>query len=101
FFRAEDGIRGFHVTGVQTCALPIYAVGQALPPVELHAVEDELPALHDVGVTPGAGEFGGHVERAAADDRDRRPRRLGELRLGEEIGRASWRGRGRVCGRAR
>src|SRR5690606_40674454 len=21
--RAEDGIRGFHVTGVQTCALPI------------------------------------------------------------------------------
>src|SRR5690606_40745555 len=25
FFRAEDGIRDFHVTGVQTCALPIYA----------------------------------------------------------------------------
>src|SRR5690606_6567456 len=25
FFRAEDGIRGFHVTGVQTCALPISA----------------------------------------------------------------------------
>src|SRR5690606_40287378 len=24
FFQAEDGIRGFHVTGVQTCALPIY-----------------------------------------------------------------------------
>src|SRR5690606_39827715 len=24
FFRAEDGIRDFHVTGVQTCALPIY-----------------------------------------------------------------------------
>src|SRR5690606_40070120 len=23
FFRAEDGIRDFHVTGVQTCALPI------------------------------------------------------------------------------
>src|SRR5690606_40625554 len=22
-FQAEDGIRGFHVTGVQTCALPI------------------------------------------------------------------------------
>src|SRR5690606_41629878 len=26
FFQAEDGIRGFHVTGVQTCALPIYSV---------------------------------------------------------------------------
>src|SRR5690606_40554835 len=24
FFHAEDGIRDFHVTGVQTCALPIY-----------------------------------------------------------------------------
>src|SRR5690606_6761105 len=26
FFQAEDGIRDFHVTGVQTCALPIYTV---------------------------------------------------------------------------
>src|SRR5690606_39731300 len=26
FFQAEDGIRDFHVTGVQTCALPISAV---------------------------------------------------------------------------
>src|SRR5207302_2479356 len=24
FFQAEDGIRDFHVTGVQTCALPIF-----------------------------------------------------------------------------
>src|SRR5690606_40964241 len=27
FFQAEDGIRDFHVTGVQTCALPIWLVG--------------------------------------------------------------------------
>src|SRR5438046_10273694 len=27
FFQAEDGIRDWSVTGVQTCALPIYAVG--------------------------------------------------------------------------
>src|SRR5690606_40973603 len=26
FFQAEDGIRDFHVTGVQTCALPIWAM---------------------------------------------------------------------------
>src|SRR5690606_40114626 len=26
FFQAEDGIRDFHVTGVQTCALPIWTV---------------------------------------------------------------------------
>src|ERR1039457_7673702 len=26
FFQAEDGIRDYKVTGVQTCALPIYAI---------------------------------------------------------------------------
>src|SRR5690606_40541389 len=30
FFQAEDGIRDFHVTGVQTCALPIL-VSSCLP----------------------------------------------------------------------
>src|SRR5690606_40893341 len=29
FFQAEDGIRDFHVTGVQTCALPICLTGVA------------------------------------------------------------------------
>src|SRR5690606_39587222 len=38
FFQAEDGIRGFHVTGVQTCALPIY-----------------LPALDDGAIGTGEG----------------------------------------------
>src|SRR5699024_11703809 len=30
FFQAEDGIRDRNVTGVQTCALPIFPVGQTL-----------------------------------------------------------------------
>src|SRR5690625_5986176 len=30
FFQAEDGIRDGHVTGVQTCALPILTVVQGL-----------------------------------------------------------------------
>src|SRR5690606_40905550 len=30
FFQAEAGIRAFHVTGVQTCALPISGVPQRL-----------------------------------------------------------------------
>src|SRR5436309_2484707 len=30
FFQAEDGIRDFHVTGVQTCALPICPIHTAL-----------------------------------------------------------------------
>src|SRR5690606_40739492 len=28
FFQAKDGIRDFHVTGVQTCALPIFCDNQ-------------------------------------------------------------------------
>src|SRR5690606_39851057 len=31
FFQAEDGIRDFHVTGVQTCALPIFVSLENLP----------------------------------------------------------------------
>src|SRR5690606_39335099 len=33
FFQAEDGIRDFHVTGVQTCALPIFVGGYLRQPV--------------------------------------------------------------------
>src|SRR5215475_15522916 len=31
FFQAEDGIRDFHVTGVQTCALPISVHATSAP----------------------------------------------------------------------
>src|SRR5439155_8707552 len=31
FFQAEDGIRDGHVTGVQTCALPIFAMRTFTP----------------------------------------------------------------------
>src|SRR5690606_23857800 len=34
FFQAEDGIRDFHVTGVQTCALPIYQHNSGFLPHE-------------------------------------------------------------------
>src|SRR2546428_3244517 len=37
FFQAEDGIRDLIVTGVQTCALPIYSViTQAVPLTPIH-----------------------------------------------------------------
>src|SRR5256885_4078728 len=32
FFQAEDGIRDYKVTGVQTCALPIWSPGPARSP---------------------------------------------------------------------
>src|SRR5690606_39563815 len=37
FFQAEDGIRYFHVTGVQTCALPI------CPGTPAARLEDDTP----------------------------------------------------------
>src|SRR6267143_415658 len=46
FFQAEDGIRYGTVTGVQTCALPIYeALGHADPLVGVSAAMEELRAL--------------------------------------------------------
>src|SRR2546429_6498171 len=39
FFQAEDGIRDVAVTGVQTCALPIY--------VHLHELQLVLPLRRD------------------------------------------------------
>src|SRR5690606_40617435 len=50
FFQAEDGIRDFHVTGVQTCALPIShaANWNSFDPLALSALPHvtllELPA---------------------------------------------------------
>src|SRR5690606_19205167 len=41
FFQAEDGIRDFHVTGVQTCALPILAAAKQDDP-SLDISEDIL-----------------------------------------------------------
>src|SRR5262249_59441174 len=43
-FQAEDGIRDWSVTGVQTCALPIYDRGDADRHKLTDFVEDELGA---------------------------------------------------------
>src|SRR3712207_73542 len=47
FFQAEDGIRDIGVTGVQTCALPIYEQGEWVN------IVDETPVSMNVwGFTP-------------------------------------------------
>src|SRR6266540_5538094 len=48
FFQAEDGIRDRDVTGVQTCALPIYRDGARVQ-VALEAVE----LRHEISVELG------------------------------------------------
>src|SRR5256885_9940808 len=44
FFQAEDGIRDYKVTGVQTCALPIYMSPYQAPG---HALFEWLPILEE------------------------------------------------------
>src|SRR5690606_39866147 len=61
FFQAEDGIRDFHVTGVQTCALPILELRwrrRALPPRRRGAPDPACPPLR-----PGPGRP--HIARRA------------------------------------
>src|SRR5690606_39353891 len=48
FFQAEDGIRDFHVTGVQTCALPISFI--ALGAATQNIAVGELAPVHVVMV---------------------------------------------------
>src|SRR5258708_16051966 len=89
FFQAEDGIRDDLVTGVQTCALPIW---RRVQPVEHR---NRAPGS-DVtgGVFLGADHSGsnpGPAWRAAARHRRRGAEvaRSGERRVGEE-GRSRW-----------
>src|SRR5256884_9347732 len=42
FFQAEDGIRDVAVTGVQTCALPIYCKEGEFPGERHEALQDEM-----------------------------------------------------------
>src|SRR5690348_18188345 len=69
FFQAEDGIRDGRVTGVQTCALPIYALGGA---------SREPPVRHGIHGIGGARDR--HALRRAAR------RRLPVLRAGRRAG---------------
>src|SRR5690606_40119515 len=48
FFQAEDGIRDFHVTGVQTCALPIFDLHRADTEAYVHNLESREPAVYVV-----------------------------------------------------
>src|SRR5262249_59543656 len=86
FFQAEDGIRDWSVTGVQTCALPIsHRAAEARFP--LAAEQGVMGALD---ILEGEAGFG----RAMGDgpDWDRALATLGETF--HEIGRASCRERG-------
>src|SRR5699024_11842633 len=58
FFQAEDGIRDRNVTGVQTCALPIYFPVKAIDLIDEAAARARLnkslgyPVIEDADGTP-------------------------------------------------
>src|SRR5690606_39744058 len=54
FFQAEDGIRDFHVTGVQTCALPICMNDSSFVPL---LERTELDLVEQLAFLPGSGEL--------------------------------------------
>src|SRR5690606_39515767 len=70
FFQAEDGIRDFHVTGVQTCALPILC---------------DLDILH----RRGAGQEHHRLFLTAAHKTRKSSPRSEERRVGKEC-RSRW-----------
>src|SRR5690606_40867421 len=96
FFQAEDGIRDFHVTGVQTCALPIsyeHALGLA--------DANRLTFVHpydDPDVIAGQGTIGMEILRQHAGPLDAIFVPIGGGGL--KIGRASCRERGWSSGAA-
>src|SRR5690606_21305448 len=70
FFQAEDGIRDFHVTGVQTCALPILASANyfldnvdkaSLPEETVNVYKAEVRFLRALAYFDLVQSFGGVV----------------------------------------
>src|SRR5690606_40378383 len=89
FFQAEDGIRDFHVTGVQTCALPIsYVVVRGEAGGTLFQGRIRVGALRLVGwlvlsaLAPGAAHLKAGWRRTGLT-------RSEERRVGKEW-RARW-----------
>src|SRR2546429_1516015 len=87
FFQAEDGIRDVAVTGVQTCALPIWAADAG------RAAAGRLPARPGTLALPRARvRAGSHAADRAGRSRHRHGRVQHDLRS-TQIGRASCRER--------
>src|SRR3989442_3002836 len=92
FFQAEDGIRYADVTGVQTCALPIWIEARA--EASLHVSRGSLAERRQSELERVATH-----RRVARGARQRLHRQLGRRKVGvpgpqvDEIGRASCRER--------
>src|SRR5256885_6643193 len=89
FFQAEDGIRDYKVTGVQTCALPIFKIAAAdLLAINPRLVYGSITAYGEAGEEAHRTGFDATAYWARTGLMDM-VRRSGERRVGEE-----WRSRG-------
>src|SRR5690606_39839714 len=95
FFQAEDGIRVYHVTGVQTCALPILmatdrqsASGAGSPGAAGAAGPSATPARRRAPAKRPRPHAARPVE--TRNGKNRGPMRSEERRVGKE-GKAGWR----------
>src|SRR5207245_3910137 len=86
FFQAEDGIRDATVTGVQTCALPIYTWTTS----RWESLHGRRGRAHRLPAR-GRPRVGAHHEAVGMADEERAPLRVERA---VEIGRASCRERG-------
>src|SRR5258707_2447278 len=92
FFQAEDGIRDIGVTGVQTCALPIWLFATSGMDVGIAARTSDKPVLQNLEKTHGVRRFACDASEPAAVEllfqnvvRDRSE----ERRVGKEC-RSRW-----------
>src|SRR5690606_41143336 len=92
FFQAEDGIRDFHVTGVQTCALPIYT-GFTLGTIACAVAPSYFFLLFARSLSGVFGGILGALILAIVSDAVPLERRAQAIGTVMEIGRASCRER--------
>src|SRR5439155_13709166 len=92
FFQAEDGIRDGHVTGVQTCALPICS--DTSPPLDRRGRSVRAVGLGCLRDSPGVvrrdGQRPGAAQGRSAHSFDARPplARAAAQRSGGELARS-------------
>src|SRR5262249_59694140 len=92
FFQAEDGIRAWSVTGVQTCALPIYgqaALHQLLLWTDARFEYHHRDVVRRQQIPLAPDELFADAERFLEGVRES----SGGLSPAMEIGRGAWRGR--------
>src|SRR5690606_40484369 len=91
FFQAEDGIRDFHVTGVQTCALPILAMRKSKRPNATPTAQDNSPSVEGTSASTSPPSSSSSVSAVSSSVTG--PLRSEERRVGRE-----WRSRGSTHG---